>query len=510
MKPRRRSGKRGSPIDRAIQHLMAGASSQAEKELRGALNECPGHPDAVHLMGVIRLQHGETAHAIEWMHRAVQASPETALFRENLGEALRRSGDLAGAREQGEQAMRLAPERPAAWALLGRVAMDEGDLGGAAMLLGRALQRAPRELDILLSLMVVCSRAGEHALARQYGEIALSVSPEDPRVHTNLGQTYRAEHRFELAAEAFERAGDFPQARFNLGFVRMHQRDLSGLPLLEARKGLLGIGRTMTSPEWQGEPLAAGTLLVLSEQGMGDTLLMSRFFPQLITLALHVVACVQPPLVALLQHEFPGIRFVSSSEGVECDRWVATMSLPLRLGLRSLDELGTQPWLRVADVPCERERFRVGINWAGNPKYAYDSMRSTHLATFAPLLGIEEVEWVSLHRGHLEHEAAEFGLPQPLATARDFLETARVLRSCDLVLSTETAVPNLSAAMGVPTAVLTSPDYDWRWKDWYPGVRICAQETLGDWNAPMAAALELLGELLAARGSLIQGDQRAA
>ena len=79
--------------------------------------------------------------------------------------------------------------------------------------------------------------------------------------------------------------------------------------------------------------------------------------------------------------------------------------------------------------------------------------------------------------------------------------SAEVLRTCDLVISTETAVPNLSAAMGIPTVVLTSPDYDWRWTDWYPGVRVCPQWVSGDWTGALAGALEVVGELLVARST---------
>lgn len=511
MKPRRDDSVRRA-LERALTHLQAGRDAEAERELAEVLERQPGHPDALNRMGVVRLRRGDPVGALDCMRRAVAACPTAPALRENLAETLRRAGETQEARSQAEQLLREVPERAAAWGVLGRLAADAGDLGQAAGLLSRALERAPHDLETLLALMVVCNRAGEYDLARSYGSLAARLAPGDPRVWTNIGQALRAERRFAEAAEAFERAGDHAPARFNLGFVRMHQRDLGGLELLEARKPLLGIGAGMRCPEWLGEPLSGGTLLVLHEQGIGDTLLMSRFYPRLAGLAARVVACVQAPLVRLLAGEFPQVEFVTSAEGVEADRWVATMSLPLRLGIGSLAEVPLEPWLRVRDAaaPPASVRPRVGLNWAGNPGYAYDALRSTHLATFAPLLAVEDVEWVSLHRGHLEHEAGAFGLAQPLAGARDFLDTARVLRGCDLVISTETAVPNLSAAMGIPTAVVTSPDHDWRWSGWYPGVRVCAQQRAGDWSGALAAALETVGELISARTAGRAGSSRAA
>jgi len=152
----------------------------------------------------------------------------------------------------------------------------------------------------------------------------------------------------------------------------------------------------------------------------------------------------------------------------------------------------TAPWLCPGPPPAARARPRVGINWAGNPAFAYDAVRSTALGTFAPLLAVGGVEWVSLHRGPREHEAGERALAQPLREARDFLDTAAVLRDLDLVLSTETAIPNLSAAMGVPTGVLCVKDVDWRWTGWYRGVTVCDQDTPGDWAGAIAKAAAAL------------------
>jgi hypothetical protein len=241
---------------------------------------------------------------------------------------------------------------------------------------------------------------------------------------------------------------------------------------------------------------------VTYEQGIGDTILMSRFFPALLPMFRRVVVQVPRPLLRLMTEAFPAVRVVTDFEGVDFDYWCPTMSLPFVLGLRSVEEIPREAWLHVegaAGPPARRPR--VGINWAGNPRFTYDASRSTHLESLELLLRVSDVDWVSLHKGHLEAEAEPYGLPQPLRHANDFYDTALVLAGCDLVISTETAVPNLSAAMGIPTCVLTTPDPDWRWGSWYPNVRICRQEVAGNWFGAVAAALESIRELLAGGGS---------
>ena len=81
-------------------------------------------------------------------------------------------------------------------------------------------------------------------------------------------------------------------------------------------------------------------------------------------------------------------------------------------------------------------------------------------------------------------------------------DTAVVLSGLDLVISTETAVPNLSAALGIPTCILSTPDPDWRWTCWYAGVSICRQEVAGNWFGAIAGALEVIRSTLSGRHPL--------
>ena len=414
--------------------------------------------------------------------------------------ALRRGGDLAGAESRLRRALEKDPRDPEALNLLGLVAIDRCDYTAAFDWLSRALKARKPHIDALVNLSVAFNRTGQYALAQRSCVTVLSHAPGHPLATINLGLAFKGMGQLDKAKTAFIAAGSHPMARFNLGYVHLLEDNLArGLPLYEERKALLGLGRGLDAPEWDGAPLEGGTLLVVHEQGLGDTILMSRFYPRLAELAGRVVVHVQPPIARLIAASFPGLHVVTSLDGVRYDAWCGHMSLPLRLGIRDLKDVPLEPWLAAGGQRSPRARPRVGINWAGNPSFTYDFIRSTHLEQLSLMLEVSEVEWCSLHRGHLEHEALSFGLAQPLAGAQDFLDTARVIADLDLVISTETAVPNLSAAMGVRTCVLTSPDVDWRWRSWYANVTVCAQDEPGNWFSAMAQALEVIRtELLAA------------
>jgi Flp pilus assembly protein TadD len=478
----------------------------AERGCLVVLRRYPRHPTALHLLGCIRSRRGRHDEAIRLIRRAVAIDPTVPEYHESLAQAYHRAGQGERAETECRVALRLDPALHRPHNLLGLIALDRQDLALARRCFSDALNARRPYLDATINLAVALNRSGDYELARRCSETALKMKPRHPGAWINLGLSLKALGRMEEAKKAFVAAGDHPMARFNLGYAHLLENDLArGLPLCEARKKPLGIGKGLTHPEWDGAPQPEGTLLVIHEQGLGDTILMSRFYAMLRERFARVVALVQPPLARLIAAAHPEAQVTTTLEGVAYDRWCAHMSLPLRLGIDAVEKIPNEPWIRVpgeagGDRTPRSGKPRVGINWAGNPRFAFDAVRSTHLAEVALLLGVGDVEWCSLHKGHLEHEAEAAGLAQPLREARDFFDTARVIGGLDLVISTETAIPNLSAAMGVRTCVLAGADVDWRWGAWYPGVTVCRQQSPGNWFGALAGALEVIREELIPAG----------
>ncbi len=414
---------------------------------------------------------------------------------ERLERALKwlRQGDLAAAEREARAALKAAPEDAVAHNVLGLVLAERRDHAGALAAFSAAIRLKVPFPEALINLAMVCNRTGRHEYALRVCDLALAASPGHPLALVNQGMAWKGLRRLVEAKRSFELAGAHPMARFNLGHTLLLENDLErGLPLCEERRALLRTGAGLRGAAWTGDARPGDTLLVVPEQGLGDFLLMSRFFATLADRFARVIVHSPAPLARLVATLDPRLEVVTTLDRARWDAWAPIMSLPLLLGVRRIEDVPTAPWLGAGPPPAARARPRVGINWAGNPAFAYDAVRSTSLDTFAPLLALDGVDWVSLHRGAREHEAATRGLAQPLSAARDFLDTAGVVRDLDLVLSTETAIPNLSAAMGVPTCVLSVKDVDWRWTGWYRGVTVCDQDVPGDWSGAIAKAAAAL------------------
>jgi ADP-heptose:LPS heptosyltransferase len=131
---------------------------------------------------------------------------------------------------------------------------------------------------------------------------------------------------------------------------------------------------------------------------------------------------------------------------------------------------------------------KIGFCWAGSPSYHRDFARSIPLAQWWPLLRLPGTEWVALLTGALREELA--GAPPHIATPDlpDWSETVRIARTCDLIVTVDTALAHVAGSARLPTWVLLAYPADWRWLEdrtdspWYPTVRLYRQKKPGgDW-----------------------------
>jgi len=151
-----------------------------------------------------------------------------------------------------------------------------------------------------------------------------------------------------------------------------------------------------------------------------------------------------------------------------------------------------QKWTQIPILRSRAAGLRVGLAWAGNPNYKADPQRSMTLETLLPMLRCPGVNWISLQKGDAAGQLAD--LPRDVrvwdasSRDRDLAETAAVVVSLDLVITTDTCIAHLAGAMGKPAWIMLPHLADWRWMQddettpWYPTARLIRQTKSGDWG----------------------------
>jgi tetratricopeptide (TPR) repeat protein len=358
---------------------------------------------------------------------------------------------------------------------------------------------------------------------------AVALTPDDPLALCRWGITLHCLSRHQDAQVAYERAVKIDpgcdRARLSLGLhYLLHGRYAEGWPHYRRRLPLLGISVPDCLELWDGQE-SVPELLVVAEQGIGDVMQFSRYAP-LLQLASPLVTFVGETKVhALLAQAGLFQRFRGTGEPFSTEpgaRWLPLMALPELMAITPGQVILDAPYLRPDPRQLEEwalrfgtgERLRVGIGWQGNPLAERDGLagRSLPLECLAPLAALEGVELVSLQKGPgaEQQEACSFRerfspLQPEVDRTWDLLETLAILEQCDVVISTDTALAHMAAALGRPTWILLQAVPDWRWglegetTPWYPCARLFRQQAIGDWGQVVDAVREaLLAEIQSA------------
>lgn len=427
---------------------------------------------------------------------ALRADPGAALAHLALGRIALARGAPERARESLERALAAAPDLDAARAQLAALALRTGRHGEAIGHYRAALERNERSPELLHALGAALIETGDFAEAASTLARALALAPGLTAARENLSRALFNARRFAEAADV-ERA----LLRDDAGAIRLHLRLAHAL----LSQGQLDAGWAEYEwrlqqpgftwgvrglPCWDGGAPAGRTILVVSEQGLGDAILFVRFVPELARRGARVRVLCRPPLERLFRSSFAtaGIQVTADATGdvADVDAFIHLLSLPHALGLGAAAVAPRTRYLKAEPPLGERWRQRVaaapglkvGLCWAGNAARSGDEARSIAPEVVAPLgRAAGGVSWFSLQANLDPSAPRPFAMTDWMASATDFADTAALIGALDLVISVDTSVAHAAAAVGTPLWLLAPHNVCWRWEmagaesPWYPGVR---------------------------------------
>ncbi len=496
-------------LRRAQRAREAGDLDKAERLYNALLAQSPLRFDALHGLGQIKYLRGSLATALALIQEAVKADNGRAEGYASLGLVFYSLKDFTRALLSYEEGLRLAPEDAELRNRRGVALLELGRPREALADFDRALAADPENADALGNRGNALFKLNRPEEAIAVYDRALERKPGSAALLTNraiaLRRLDRPHEALMSAARAIAEQPDFAPARFVESSVRLVLGDFAaGWRGYEWRWGgaLAAARRKLAAPLWLGrQSLDGKTILLHAEQGFGDTIQFVRYAPLLAARGARVVVEVQPQLVRLLSG-MTGIETVVARRQPlpHFDFHCPLLSLPLAFGT----ELKTIPACVPYIVPSAdsvalwrarlpQRRPLVGLAWAGERSHDNDLNRSIRLQTLAPLLDAPDVQFVSL-----AHEVREEDAPflkkraDVLQIGRqfsDFADTAAAIAALDAVISVDTAVAHLAAAMGKPLFLLLPFAADFRWlrerndSPWYPTARLFRQPRFGDWES---------------------------
>lgn len=388
-----------------------------------------------------------------------------------------------------------------------------GRYGSALVMAQRVLSAVPRHRQSSLLKARMLRMMGHFAQERKVYLDWVAVDTQDDEVKhllAELGnaQAVRAMNQDRpLSAgicidEAVAYAPENATYHFNRALVLLHNGEYkAGFEAYEWRLKLSNIPpHPSRYPIWQGEPLLGKTILLHNEQGFGDALQFIRFAPRLVELGARVLVEVQPELKSLIA-ALPWVAAVVSKGDAYpagIDFKLSILSLPHRLKLGVADispprYLYPDPQkLAKWDNRLGDRRPRVGMVWAGSPTNATEHLRAPGLGVLSKLWSNGDIQFVLIQKGGGRQALDGMTLPANVTDVgdeiSDFSDTAAIMDSLDLMISSDTSTAHLAGALGGRLWVALFHAADWRWIEhdghsvWYPNAKLFRQPVAGDWD----------------------------
>ena len=495
-----------------------------------ALQFNPNYPDAHYNLGNALNQQGDLDAAIASYNSALQLQPNKPEVHNNLGNALKEQGNLDAAIASYNSALQLNPNNPEAHYNLGNALEEQGNLDAAIASYNSALQRNPNKAEAHNNLGNALKKQGNLDAAIASYNSALQLQPNNTEVINNLGNAHKDRGDLEAAIASYNSALQLEpndaEAHWNSSVAMLLGGDYkNGWEEYEWRTKRK---KTTSKPhaipkcdQWTSN-LALNhldKLLLITEQGLGDTLQFMRYANVLKNKGISISLCAQPKLHSLIQASGidPSPLTPQQANQVTEGLYVPLLSLPWHLQVSPSNPIVTEPYIKTTDeltakwasILATKENPVVGINWQGNPKTEKTDLRGRSLALeeFAPITRCGRISLLSLQKGFGSEQLENCSFKDQFVTCQDqisetwdFLETAAIIANCDLVITSDTSVAHLAGGMGKPTWLLLHKVPEWRWgiegdtTFWYPSMRLFRQRERGNWNEVMERVADELDD----------------
>jgi hypothetical protein len=407
--------------------------------------------------------------------------------------------------------------------------INQGNLQGAEAIYRDLIAAGTRNHIVYGNLGAICGMQGRFDELIELLRKTLQLKPNYPDAHYNLGNALKEQGDLDAAIASYNTAlqlkPNYPEAHNNLSMAELQVGDYkSGWQRYEYRfqckknKGILN--SKPCCERWNDKASMQDTqLLLVSEQGLGDTLQFMRYATTLQNQGISFAFCAQPKLHSLIKTSGidPSPLTPQEANKVSEGQWIPLLSVPRHLGVSPENPIITEPYIKTTDELIDKwkgilsaeQRPIVGINWQGNPTHEKTTSigRSLQLETFAAIGTNTNATLLSLQKGFGSEQLDICSFKDRFISCQDhvndtwdFLETAAIIANCDLVITSDTSVAHLAGGMGKITWLLLKKVPEWRWglegdtTFWYPSMHLFRQSERGNWDEVMERVAEALKE----------------
>ena len=456
--------------------------------------------------------------------RCLKHHPRSATAWFLLGNVYRKTKQIEEAEQAYSHTIAIEPEHAMAHDHLGGILFTLGKIEAAQTAIERAIELDPTDYNPYTNLGRVLERNGEIDQAIENYRKSLSLKPDYADAHNNLANALRFQEDFEGALNEYDIAialkPPFPGAQFNKAMALFPIGRLGeawrGYAQRFNENGNNPIDeRGWNIPAWNGEDLTEKSILLWTEQGVGDEILYSNMIPEIIDRsAICTIECSER-LVPLFTRSFASAQVLPrtkvgldklSSQSFDYQCAVVDLGGRLRPDFDSFPAhsgYAIPDWTLSVPLRSKYEQHKpgnliVGISWQST-SYKSGPFKTISLIEWEPILRTPDVTFVNLQYGdcfeelNAVNQSLKLDIIQdcnvdPLTNLDNF---AAQVAAMDMVISTSNTTVHFAGAMNVPVWTLAAigqgalPYWHYGRTDspWYPSMRLYFQTKPREWNS---------------------------
>lgn len=521
-------------LSEAIQYFKNNNFRAAEKACRTALKGNPSSADAHHLMGILKSKSGKLKLGIQHLEKAISLAPQHIEVRYNLGKGYRDLGRHKDAAVLFDTVLKSWPERSDVWVEMGIALAKTGDMARSAQAYEHALSLGLVSADVHSELArtyidLYAFEAAESALGS-----ALALNPESAPAQINMAILRDNQGRTDESVAIYESllAADptYHEASYRCALTLLSQERLETGWAAYANRNAWGMAPTchgqLDIPYWSGEDLKDKNLLIWTEQGPGDEILLGSMLGDIAQHAESVTLACSPRLAPVFSESFADFKIVKMADGRLPKKELGRLDLQA-----SLTEIGANLRPRIDNFPNPVSYLKVdqrrqeslhqkytsghtdkpviGISWRSANKDA-SGQKSSSLTQWEQTLKQHNAHWVDLQYGDTSVERSTLYERTGVALIHDpdidpitdIYGFAHQVAAMDLVVSTSNTTVHVAGGVGTDcwTLVPKGTGRPWYWfldrpdSLWYPSMRLYRQSHAGNWTEPLTEVRDELSK----------------
>ena len=506
--------------------IKQGKLEEAVQACQQAIKLKPNDAETHYNLGIALQKLDKLEQALTVYQKAIKIQPGNAEIYNNLGVILWKQGKLDESIQAYQNVIEIQPNYAEAYNNLGNALQEQGKLDESIQAYQNAIEIQPDFAGYYSNLGNVLQEQGKLDESIQAHQNAIEIQPNYAGPHNNLGNTLREQGKLDESIQAYQNAieiqPNYAEPHNNLGQTLLLKGDLhQGWKEYEWRwkcKDFSSEIRYFPQVLWDGSDLNGKSILVWTEQGVGDQIMFASMLDDLLQMETNIITDCDIRLIPLFKRAFPKIQIFPRDNppaqqllDTNIDYQIPIGSLGRWLRPNQNDfKRKNQSYLQACPEKTSKLKTKykklagnkplIGISWKSRNQN-FGEAKSTSLKLWTSILSRQDYFFINLQYGNVKHEVEEhisnkndisIYLDNDIDSLENLDDFAAQIAALDLVISTSNATVHMAGALGKKVWNLLRYMPSWRWmlnkRDtlWYPSMKLFRQNRIGNWLSTFA------------------------